>query len=691
MSEYTQLICRKCGGRLTAKAGGVHVCLNCGTEWKINDYATIEDGVKNGLLSALSDENEKKLANLRVNLWDEIGERIKDFKKIGDICDQMRAIDPADLYACFFSALSSGSRPKIKRFLRGLKKQISGNEKLLDVVFDNLLKEASSLDGESYDLIADAIEQAYFEKDASSFSKYNGKLERMRTDANVGFYAPETARDAFLCYAHTESDLAAVRNLIGYLEDEKGLKCFAAYRNLAKTFGHIHDYETAIKTAIDNSKVFVFVSSEKSRDLSRDSLKLECAYIDELDKKGIHKSRVEYCFESNYTVVTEADKRIKQIFSGLQRVFDESGVYQVIKDLNDKQILEKAAAEERAKVEAENRRKEAQAKDDEISRLKAELENAKKQEALRREAEQERIKREAEERAKKEAEERAKAEKKQNNEENGGIYQKIFSGAHGFLTTEELKLFEKAKNKSKQAPNSKEVAEWFEKGENYYYGKNGVSQNYSEAFKWFKKAAEQGHAISQYNLGFCYEEKLGVEQDYAESFKWYKKSAEQGYDDAQWKLGYCYEHGQGVEKNYVDAAKWYKKVAEKTDFLGRALAQYNLGYHYYNGIGVAKDYSEAFKWFKMAAENGDKSAQCYVGVCYEKGQGVVQNYSEAFKWYKKSAEKGNVFAQNNLGYCYYFGRGVDKNYTEAVKWYKQAAKNGNPNAIKRLKALGETY
>ena len=65
----------------------------------------------------------------------------------------------------------------------------------------------------------------------------------------------------------------------------------------------------------------------------------------------------------------------------------------------------------------------------------------------------------------------------------------ILAGISVSLLTQTV-LFEKAKNKSKQEPNSKEVAEWFEKGENYYYGKNGITQNYSEAFKWFKKAAE---------------------------------------------------------------------------------------------------------------------------------------------------------------------------------------------------------
>jgi len=31
--------------------------------------------------------------------------------------------------------------------------------------------------------------------------------------------------------------------------------------------------------------------------------------------------------------------------------------------------------------------------------------------------------------------------------------------------------------------------------------------------KWYKKAAEQGHASAQYNLAVCYENGTGVEKD----------------------------------------------------------------------------------------------------------------------------------------------------------------------------------
>ncbi|GHT63435.1 hypothetical protein FACS189451_10160 [Bacteroidia bacterium] len=44
----------------------------------------------------------------------------------------------------------------------------------------------------------------------------------------------------------------------------------------------------------------------------------------------------------------------------------------------------------------------------------------------------------------------------------------------------------------------------------------------------FKKAAEQGAAIAQYELGLCYENGKGVTKDYSQAAYWYKKAAEQG-------------------------------------------------------------------------------------------------------------------------------------------------------------------
>ena len=91
--------------------------------------------------------------------------------------------------------------------------------------------------------------------------------------------------------------------------------------------------------------------------------------------------------------------------------------------------------------------------------------------------------------------------------------------------------------------------------------KKGVAaheaKNYPEAMRWWRKAAEQGLAEAQFNLGHRYREGRGVKQDDREAVRWYRKAAEQGYANAQALLGVMYVIGQGATQDYVQAHKWF--------------------------------------------------------------------------------------------------------------------------------------
>src|ERR1035441_8676428 len=96
---------------------------------------------------------------------------------------------------------------------------------------------------------------------------------------------------------------------------------------------------------------------------------------------------------------------------------------------------------------------------------------------------------------------------------------------------------------------------------------------------------------------------LGVLKDEAEAVRWYRKAAEQGVAYAQSDLGVMYATGRGVPKDEAEAARWYRKAAEQED----ATAQFNLGWMYANGRGVPTDEAEAYFWLNLGAttvENG---------------------------------------------------------------------------------------
>jgi TPR repeat protein len=161
----------------------------------------------------------------------------------------------------------------------------------------------------------------------------------------------------------------------------------------------------------------------------------------------------------------------------------------------------------------------------------------------------------------------------------------------------------------------------------YRFGR-GVPQNYTEAVKWYRLAAEQGNAWAQLGLGGMYDDGKGVRQDYREAVKWYGLAAAQGNVAAQSNLGAMYVGGEGVPRNYTEAAKWYRLAAAQ----GFSPAQNALGWMYKDGRGVPQNYKEAVKWLGLAAGQGEAHAQFGLAVMYEIGQGVPQSYVEAYKW-----------------------------------------------------------
>lgn len=253
----------------------------------------------------------------------------------------------------------------------------------------------------------------------------------------------------------------------------------------------------------------------------------------------------------------------------------------------------------------------------------------------------------------------------------------FFATASGVFaqTTNIVTLMLKAKSGEAEAQNAL--------GEAYYDGK-GVTENLTEAVKWFTKAAEQENAKAEYNLGNCYYYGNGVQyRDREEAVKWYTKAAEHGNADAQNDLGYCYKFGEGVDRNLKKAVEWYTKAAEQ----GLPMAQCNLGICYKNGDGVEKNLEETVKWYTKAANQEYARAQYLLGKAYDNGKGVAKNDSEAMKWYLKAVKNNYPQAVSYYGVMLLVGdkqKGVTKNIPEGVKYLRKAADLKNLDAIQVL-------
>ncbi|MDR1678270.1 MAG: sel1 repeat family protein [Prevotellaceae bacterium] len=150
-----------------------------------------------------------------------------------------------------------------------------------------------------------------------------------------------------------------------------------------------------------------------------------------------------------------------------------------------------------------------------------------------------------------------------------------------------------------------------------------------------------------YQLGFN-----GVSQDLSEAKKWYEAAARKKNADAQNALGNMYYLGIGTEKNYNEAAQLYKKAKKKNKY-----AQYSLGLMYYFGDARAKlpILYAVSEWARIPKEYQVASASYYLLANSYSTDDVYINNPDLYKsphnsltYFRKSAELGNVAAKYRL-------------------------------------------
>ena len=201
----------------------------------------------------------------------------------------------------------------------------------------------------------------------------------------------------------------------------------------------------------------------------------------------------------------------------------------------------------------------------------------------------------------------------------------------------------------------------FERGKKYYEEKNrfGRRKYPEEARYWFEKAAELGHGMAQYYLGWMYDLGQGGVEDeekarywWKKAIDWHEKTADLGDAKVQFRIGEMYRHSREYEKSkrrywWEKAVFWYEKAAEQ----GHVEAQFRLAEaHSWGGWStyswwLEKEISEEeefvkkkFYWMEKAAENGHKVAQRLLGLMYYVGNDapiVPKDLKKACYWLEK--------------------------------------------------------
>lgn len=175
-------------------------------------------------------------------------------------------------------------------------------------------------------------------------------------------------------------------------------------------------------------------------------------------------------------------------------------------------------------------------------------------------------------------------------------------------------------------------------------------------------------------------QKSGLEADYSESFKLFQQAAEDGETEAYFYIGEMYYKGEGVTQDYEKAMIWFTKAVEAGD--NNAISR--LGRIYLQGKGIPQDYEKASELFLQAVDLGNSDGAFYLGMMHAEGLYYPQDYQEALQWFKEAANAGNVTAVMNIGHLYYKGLLGKKDSEAAEPWYEKACYLGAEKACEAL-------
>lgn len=176
----------------------------------------------------------------------------------------------------------------------------------------------------------------------------------------------------------------------------------------------------------------------------------------------------------------------------------------------------------------------------------------------------------------------------------------------------------------------------------------------ADAAAW-REAAEAGDAEAQWQLGYCLAEGRGTPRNETEARKWFKEAAYQGHGQARSVLG-----AQWNRNSPDDELLTLHEAASNGD----ASAQRRLGKHYLFGIHAFSEWLEIRQWHQAGLAR--------VPEGYEARQAV--------RWLEAGAKGGDAEALYWLAFCAAEGIGMPKNEPLACRMLATSAKRGFPNA-----------
>ncbi len=322
-----ELFCKNCGGTLQPISEEICKCENCGST-----YAQVTAKKQQELLDSFLDkQKQEQLNSLRRHLWQEATAKFIDSEKIVSICLNIKNIYPEDFLANFYEVVCGQYEQAVIDFIDNI--NVKEHYEVIEPIVNFLIK---SLKSEYLLCVNNLIERAYKGSDLQTYNRLTTAFATQAELVEEGVYELNLPRDVFVAYS--SADMGKVQQIVTALEEE-GLTCFVAMRNLQHGVGAVNNYQQALEKAIDNSKIFLFISSKNSRNFKCDAIKHELPYLKKSDLENLRykfpnlsydkinckykKPRIQLRLDDTKSM---ADGIVNEIFAGLEYCYDIDGV-----------------------------------------------------------------------------------------------------------------------------------------------------------------------------------------------------------------------------------------------------------------------------------------------------------------------------------------------------------------------------
>lgn len=236
------------------------------------------------------------------------------------------------------------------------------------------------------------------------------------------------------------------------------------------------------------------------------------------------------------------------------------------------------------------------------------------------------------------------------------------------------------------------------------------AENYKEAIKYYKKAADKGAALGQYMCGYMRLHGQGKSASTIEALGWFTEAADNGSADAMMELsrlygnGFQYEAFGTVVSNAPDRAeseKWLRKAAkhgnaeamarvlprlsgkERMDMLeklgaaGDKDALLELGAHYANPADGNYNYEKARDYLTRSGDQYALATLEKTEQIRREDQAAKERQAQETADLKAKADSGDMDAILKLAHA----MRKDNNHAQAADLYRKAADAGNGEAM----------